>query len=218
MKGPEPDESEGATSSHPEGRRGKRWRRRLLLGAGIVVIGWVALVAWMVETFGHSLHFGRPTAALVVLGAGVDFDQPSPVFEARLRHAVALFHEGSAPYLILTGGTGEGDRLSEAEVGRDYALAAGVPPDAILIETRSRTTFQNLEETRRLLDDRGIVRSIRIVSDPPHLLRATWMAHRLGLGSFHEPTPFTRYQSWRTRLPFILREVYFLHHFALFGE
>ena len=180
-------------------------------------LAWLVGVGGLVVGFGPSLHFERPTEAIVVLGAGVEIDRPSPVFEARLRHAVELYQAGSAPLLVFTGGTGNGDQLSEAEVGRQFALAAGVPPDAIRVDTRSRTTFQNLEEAKRILDAEGIPRSIRIVSDPDHLLRATWMAHRLGFGVFHEATPYSRYRSWRTRLPFVAREVYFLHHFALFG-
>ena len=200
------------------GDRKRRWVRRLLVVGGLGWFAWLVGVGSLVAGFGHSLHFDRPTEAIVVLGAGVEIDRPSPVFEARLRHAVDLYQAGSAPLLVFTGGIGTGDRLSEGEVGRQYALAAGVPPSAIRLETRSRTTYQNLEEAKRILDAEGIPRSIRIVSDPDHLLRATWMAHRLGLGAFHEATPHSRYRSWRTRLPFVAREVYFLHHFALFGE
>ena len=213
------DSIQERVETNQDPRSGKRrWGRRLLLIGGGAILIWVLGAGILVGTFGSSFHFDHPTEAIVVLGAGVEVDRPSPVFEARLRHAVELHQAGSAPLLVFTGGTGAGDRLSEAEVGRNYALAAGVSSRAIRMETRSRTTYQNLEEAKRILDAEGIPRSVRIVSDPDHLLRATWMAHRLGFGVFHDATPYSRYQSWPTRLPFVLREIYFLHHFAVFGE
>ncbi|HRQ88746.1 MAG TPA: YdcF family protein [Bacteroidia bacterium] len=149
---------------------------------------------------------------------GADGDRPSPVYEARLRHAVELHRAGVAPILIFTGGKGKGDLLVEGEVGRNYALAKGVPASAILIETRSRTTLENLKEARALIEAAAISEDIAIVSDPHHLLRAGWMAHGTGMRVWSSPTPYSRYRSASTRIPAILREVYFLHHYALFRQ
>jgi len=58
---------------------------------------------------------------------------------ARLNRAIALYNEGAAPILVVTGG-GE---PPVAEAMRDAAVTAGVPADAILLENQSHSTLQN---------------------------------------------------------------------------
>lgn len=201
-----------------------RLSRRVLFRMFILVmvsgLGWTAFVAWRIAKFGEESLRAEPESAtaILVLGAGVEGNQPSPIFEARLSHAVELHRRGLAPWLILTGGFGNEDQASESEIGKQYALAAGVPESSILIETVSRTTFQNLKETDRLLDEHGLGRDLIVVSDPYHLRRALMMAKRLQWDAQASATPTTRFRSWQTRLPFLLRETYFLHHFVVFRQ
>ena len=156
--------------------------------------------------------------AIVVLGAAVGRDgSPSAVLAARLDHGIALHQREIAPLLVLTGGFGEGARVSESEAGRRYAIAKGVPEQDIAIEEISRTTMQNLAEAARIVKARGGAR-IALVSDPYHLYRAEQMALDLGLAVATTPTPYTRYRSAKTKIPFLLREIYFVHHYALTGR
>jgi len=202
----------------------RAWIRRLVwISISVAALGWIGAVSIAIHEYGRrdwvrysSISKLRPVDAIVVLGAAVDYDRPSPVVEARLRHAVDLYDEGVAPKLIFTGGLDRGDLLAESEAGRDYAKSRGVPATAILLETESRTTLGNLRETRRLLDSVNSGKRIVIVSDSHHLLRASWMAHRLDLNPSSSRTPYTCYHTLRTKIPAVLREVYFLHHYALF--
>jgi uncharacterized SAM-binding protein YcdF (DUF218 family) len=129
----------------------------------------------------------RPAGAVVVLGAAQYDGRPSPVFAARLEHAVALFQTGEYRYLVVTGGKADGDRTTEAAVARDYALARGVPDDRILVEDRGRTTLESLEGVADLLARLGI-RDAVFVSDPTHMLRVLRMASDLGLTAWGSPT------------------------------
>lgn len=157
--------------------------------------------------------------AIIVLGASILRDgEPSPVFAARLDHGIALYRQQIAPLLVMTGGVGEGAQLSESEVGRRYAIARKVPASAIAIEEISRTTRQNLVEAARILQERRAGDRVVLVSDPYHLYRAGQMAEDLGLQPLLSPTPHTRYRSVKTKLPFLLRELYFVHHYALTGR
>ena len=70
----------------------------------------------------------------MVLGAAQYDGTPSPVLEARVRHAVELYKAGIAPILIVTGGKASGDRTTEAAAARAWAEAHGVPASAILAE------------------------------------------------------------------------------------
>jgi uncharacterized SAM-binding protein YcdF (DUF218 family) len=129
----------------------------------------------------------RPADAIVVMGAAEYDGRPSPVFRARLDHAVALYREGLAPLLVVTGGKAAGDRTTEAAVARDFAIAQGVPAKSILMEDQGRTTLESLRTVSQMLRTRG-ARDVVFVSDRTHMLRVLRMARDQGLTSFGSPT------------------------------
>jgi len=129
----------------------------------------------------------RPADAIVVMGAAQYDGRPSPIFAARLDHAVALFLAGKAPRLVLTGGKAAGDRTTEAAVGRAFAIEHGVPPEAILVEDRSRTTLESVRAVAALLKANG-ASSALFVSDRPHMLRVLRMAADAGITAWGSPT------------------------------
>ena len=102
------------------------WTLRGAIIAGLVAAAVGGFAAYRVWQQGE-LDEERPADAIVVLGAAQYDGRPSPVFRARLDHAVALYHEGVAPFLVVTGGRQPGDRTTEAAVARRYAVANGVP-------------------------------------------------------------------------------------------
>ena len=130
----------------------------------------------------------RPADAIVVLGAAQYDGRPSPVFEARLQHAVALWKEGVAPNFVVTGGKLPGDRTTEAAVARAYAIAHGVPAEAIFGEDGAHNTLTSLTAVAAQMRKRGLGSAV-IVSDPTHMLRALRMAKDLGLRAWGSPTP-----------------------------
>lgn len=162
-----------------------RWRRVFGAAAALVVLGWLvsltAVIAW------SRRDGARPAEAIVVMGAAQYAGHPSPVLRARLDHAIALWHRGFAPRLILTGGKGEGDTTSEAAVGRRYAIHHGVPDTAILLENHGRTTRESMAAVADLLHPQGENRVI-LVSDPFHMLRLWIIARRDGLTPYPSPT------------------------------
>ncbi len=113
--------------------------------------------------------------------------QPLPVFRARLDHAIGLYRGGVAPYLVVTGGTSEEDRLAEAEVARRYAIRNGVPADAILAETGGVDTLSSLRNVAQLFHLHRL-RSGLFVSDRTHMLRVLRIARDLGLAAHGSPT------------------------------
>jgi uncharacterized SAM-binding protein YcdF (DUF218 family) len=191
------------------------------------VKGWllrsvVALAVWLAGVLcwiwvGPAESEGATADYAIVLGAAVYDDRPSPVFAARIDHAIDLWRQGRVKAIIFTGGRGAGDSLTEAEVGKVRALDRGVPETAIFLETNSRTTMQNLTlaAPERLNIGSG---TVLLVSDPLHLRRAMVMAQGLGYDVRPSATEYTRYRSVSTQVPFALRELYFIHHYWLFGE
>jgi uncharacterized SAM-binding protein YcdF (DUF218 family) len=159
---------------------------RILVGVVLVagLIWGINLLA--VYLFGLR-NEARPADAIVVLGAAQYQGKPSPVLQARLDHAIALYRDSIAPALILTGGVGVGDTLSEAEVGRRYAMKAGVPRARILIEQAGISTEQSMRTVARLMHSRGMHSAV-MVSDPFHMLRLRILARRLGIQAYSSPT------------------------------
>lgn len=159
---------------------------RLLAAAlvsGVLVAGYATYRIWDQGARDDR----RPADAIVVLGAAQYDGRPSPVFRARLEHAVELYRSGLAPRLVVTGGKAPGDRLTEAETARRFALEHGVPADAILVEDRGRTTLESLRAVGAMLRAEGLTSAV-FVSDRTHMLRILRMAEDQGLEAWGSPT------------------------------
>lgn len=139
----------------------------------------------------------RPADALVVMGAAQYDGRPSPVFAARLDHAVELFRAGLAPRLIVTGGKAAGDRTTEAASARAYAIAHGVPSEAILVEDGSRTTVESVRAVADIMRANGLSTAV-FISDRSHILRVLRMATDVGITAWGSPT---RTSPFETDLP-----------------
>lgn len=159
--------------------------RLLLVGliAGFALAGYTAYRIW-----DQGNRDERPAAdAIVVMGAAQYDGRPSPLFAARLDHAIELFHNGVAPWLVVTGGKREGDRTTEAATARAYAIRHDVPEEAILTEDQSRTTLQSIRFVAALMADRELETAV-FVSDPSHMLRVLRMASDEGITGYGSPT------------------------------
>jgi uncharacterized SAM-binding protein YcdF (DUF218 family) len=180
----------------------------------IAVAGYAAYRVW--DQAGRDER--RDADAIVVMGAAQYDGRPSPLFAARLDHAIELFHEGVAPRLIVTGGKREGDRTTEAATARAYAVQHDVPEDAILVEDTSRTTLQSIRGVEALMRDSGL-RTAVFVSDPTHMLRVLRMAADVGIDAYGSPTrtsPLERDPAGR--LDAIVHELGALGVYFLTGE
>jgi uncharacterized SAM-binding protein YcdF (DUF218 family) len=129
---------------------------------------------------------GRVGAALV-LGAAQWNGDPSPVLRARLDHALDLYRRGQVRQIILTGGTGPGDTISEAAAGKQYLIDQGLTADVLLLEDRGTTTWESLQNAVPLARANRIG-AVMLVSDPFHMLRSIKMARDLGLIAYGSPT------------------------------
>jgi uncharacterized SAM-binding protein YcdF (DUF218 family) len=129
----------------------------------------------------------RPVDAIVVLGAAQFNGTPGGVFEARLQHAVDLWKQGLAPFLVVTGGKLPGDITTEGATARKWAIAHGVPRTAILGEYEGRNTLESLEAVARIMREHGLGSAL-FVSDRTHMLRVLRMASDQGIVAWGSPT------------------------------
>ncbi|KEF33364.1 hypothetical protein RDMS_12675 [Deinococcus sp. RL] len=137
-----------------------------------------------------------PHSTAVVLGAAQYAGTPSPAFARRLDHALALYRAGVVRRIVVTGGRQPGDPHTEGAVGVQYLRAAGVAASALLAETKSRTTADNLRGARALLPPGT---PVTLVTDPAHMPRALGLARALGMRANASPSPLNWPPDWRYR-------------------
>ncbi|MBA2426402.1 MAG: YdcF family protein [Actinobacteria bacterium] len=173
----------------------------------VLVLGYPAWLAFRVwEQSHHDEVVGAD--AIVVLGAAQYDGEPSPIFKARLDHALFLYQEDLSDIVIVTGGKQPGDRFTEAGAGEAYLTAEGIPADAILAETEGSTTLESLRSVRTIAAQQGID-SLLLVSDPLHSERIKRISEDLGFEeTFASPASYTQLDRSRaTKARELAREV-----------
>ena len=149
-----------------------------------------------------------PADCIIVLGAGTNGKMPNAVFRERLHHALTLYSEGYSEIILLTGGYSPGNKNSDAYIAGQYLESLGIPTEAILLEEQSTITQENLEFAKEIMKNEELSTCI-LVSDPLHMKRSMMMAEDYEIEAVSSPTPTTRYQTWRSKLPFLARETFF---------
>ena len=185
----------------------------------IAVVVLLAVTAFAVWRAAHSDDASRINTvdAILVLGAAHYNGDPSPVFEGRLRHAALLFRDGRSDRVLVLGGTAPGDEISEAEAGRDWLVAEGLPAAAVDASAVGATTLESLRAAAKWMRDRGL-ESAFLVSDPWHNLRIEKMASDLGIVAYRSATWQSAARSEWTRLAGYARETFAYLYYRLFDR
>ena len=172
-----------------------------------VVLGYCLVTTASIISFSEKDET-RPADTAIVLGASVYDNSPSPVFCERINHAVDLYNDGYVGTIIMTGGVGEGNIRSEADIAREYAERQGIPAESIYVEENSEITDENLGNAKKIMSEHDMDTAL-IVSDPLHMKRAMLYARDHEMKAYSSPTPTSLYRSWRTKFPFLVREVFY---------
>lgn len=188
--------------------RPRRSRRTWLRFLAVILL---LIVAYAVGTalavISHSRKDEtRQADAIIVFGAAEYAGKPSPIYRARLEHALSLFQRGLAPVVIVTGGAGNDPVFTEGQVGRDFLLARGIPERQLIAETQSEDTEQSARRVANIMRANGMQTCVA-VSDGYHLYRIKSMLAREGVKVYGAPRPETRPTSLGTRLSAISHEV-----------
>lgn len=169
---------------------GTRHQVLIALATGaVLVVGYVAFLFFCYLSYGfvyRRMPVLRSADFVVVLGAGLlGGRRVSPLLASRLERGRAVFESldgNSAAKLIVSGGKGSDERLSEAEAMADYLVKRGFPADRLILEDRSRTTEENLLLSAKLMwaaKPQGF-RSV-VVTNDFHSYRAALIASDLGV-------------------------------------
>jgi uncharacterized SAM-binding protein YcdF (DUF218 family) len=155
----------------------------LILFLAVMII--CAAVGMSIYSFGRSAK-PQKSDCIIILGCQVYGSEPSPFLKSRLDEGLRLFNEGYAGHIIVSGGKGPGEDISEAGAMKNYLEKKGVDPSVIIIEDKSRSTYENIKNSKEKMQqykfDSGI-----IVSNKYHLKRASLIAEKEGIqGSIRE--------------------------------
>ena len=115
---------------------------------------------------------------LIILGARVEQDGPSPALQRRLNAALEYLADHPEVKIVASGGQGADEPTSEAECIRDALVQAGIAPERILIEDQSTTTAENLRNSLNLIGDSEA--PVAIVTNNFHVWRAVHLAEKAG--------------------------------------
>ena len=134
----------------------------------------------------------RDAPVMIVLGAMVWPNGPSPALVRRLDKALAYWQDHPDTKIIVSGGQGVDEPVSEAQAMFDYLTAAGIPAQQIYMEDRSTSTVENLVNSKVIMTELGYdpaMTPVVVVSNAFHLARVRILCTRYGLDADTLGTP-----------------------------
>lgn len=178
----------------------------------VILLAMILLCYLMVNgirIYAYSFRYSEEKSDVaIVLGAGTNAAQVSPIFRERINHSAYLYNEKVINIIILTGGYGDGQNQSDSEIAREYLFTQGIPKDAIVIEKQSKYTIENLVESKHIMDSLGL-KSALIVTDPLHMKRSVDLAKKLEINCKPSPTKTTMYKSFVPKAKSLLYEAFY---------
>lgn len=156
-------------------------RRKINIIVGsIVTIGLIYIVFLQIKMY-QSSHQEIPAHAdyMIVLGAKVNGTEPSLSLKNRIDAAAQYLLNHEKTIVIVSGGQGPDEDISEAEAMRKGLVAIGIDETRIILEDQSTSTYENMQFSKKLIPQ-GLETGLLVTNDY-HLYRAGLMAKKEGL-------------------------------------
>ncbi|WP_347453011.1 YdcF family protein [Acinetobacter sp. ANC 7454] len=190
----------------------QQWQQKSKFCNNLYKMMWAGFWAWLASViifFGfiasniNNENNQRTTKAILVLGSGIENDQPSPTLQKRLDAAAEYAQHHPDALIIMTGGLGFQEKFTEAEVMWNY-IKTNYPEiyNPIALEAQSTSTELNLRNSKTILKQHQIQLSdpITIVTSDFHSIRARAIAQHQGYSNvinISAETPlYIRYNAW----------------------
>ena len=192
-----------------------RWTVRIfsvILALGLLVVG-------VTEALVIRASFGDPDKScqyMVVLGAKVRADGPSVSLWDRIYGAQAYLLEHPEVIAVVSGGQGADEPMTEAQCMYDALVALGISPDRIWVEDKAESTWENLNFSLNLIEEKTGARptEIGVLSSEYHLFRASLFAKACNVDFIGIPAKTSRASQL---INHCMREVAGVWHYILLG-
>lgn len=116
---------------------------------------------------------------ILVLGAGIWGDKPSPMLEDRLLQGITLYNNQTSSKIIMSGDHGK-EEYDEVNVMKDFAIEKGVKSEDIFMDHAGFSTYDSVYRAKEIFKAQKII----IVTQKYHLHRALYVAEKLGIEAY----------------------------------
>ena len=137
------------------------------------------LYAWIVS----GISKRKKQDFIIVLGAGIIGEKVTPLLKARLDKAIKLKKKSLDTKMIVSGGQGSDEAISEAEAMRRYLVEQGIRNEEIIMEDKSTNTEENLVFSMKIMDTYKQHALATIVSNHFHILRAAFLSKKVKMNA-----------------------------------
>ncbi len=152
----------------------------------IIFILIIILISVALAVYGRNDNVTFKEDAVIVLGKGLDGEKVPVNLAKRLDKAIEYREKNPSALIVVSGGKGGEDKLSEAQAMEKYLISKGISEDVIVKEDKSTTTYENFVFSTEILKRRfGEKYSVAFVSNSFHIYRAERLAKELGINATH---------------------------------
>lgn len=116
---------------------------------------------------------------ILILGAGIWGDKPSPMLEDRLKEGITLYKKGTTKKIIMSGDHSRED-YDEVKIMKEYAESEGVPSEDIFMDHAGFSSYDSVYRAKEIFG----VQNMIIVTQKYHLYRSLYIAKKLGIEAY----------------------------------
>lgn len=126
---------------------------------------------------------------VILLGAGLKGDQITATFMNRMENCAEYLKKYPDAMVVVTGGQGYGETISEAAAMKNYLVGVGIGKNRILEEDKATSTFENFKYSKDILKRKfgNENYTIMIITSDFHMFRAKMLAKRTGFTAYGMP-------------------------------
>ena len=189
-----------------------KWIKSVFLSGLLIMMMYISFLI----IYGATEDATYQEDVIIVLGCGIRGEQVTESLRQRLDRAIDYYYENPDAIIVVSGGQGPQEDISEALAMERYLLSKGIPTDKIIKEQLSTNTYENFKYSKEILDDYfKDTYSIVYVTNDYHTFRAGVIARSVG---FENITYCSAATSWHTKVSSGLRECVGILRFILLGE
>ena len=187
----------------------KNMRKRICMLLSVIII---FIAAFQVYIWTVPVDNVNRADAAVVLGCRIKGNSPTPFLEQRTKRAAQLYKENKVRYIIVSGGKGNGENMSEAQCMKNILVEEGIEEDKILMEDKSENTRQNIKFSNDIIKKNNF-NNVIVVSNLFHLRRASIICKKNGVNASYSGTFSKKYMETEIygglrEVPAIIKDVF----------
>ena len=187
----------------------KLWKKRIgkaflsfcIVGvcSGIVLVGVESYLIISAENKKPDTN-----TTVIILGCRVYGTRPSAILQTRMDVAIDYLEENEGAYVIVSGGKGDDEDISEAACMENYLIEHGISKERIIVEDKSKSTQENFEYSKKLMEKKGLEMKLAVATSDFHQYRASIIGKEYGI-----ETSAISAQTAKPFMPaYFLREIY----------